>query len=96
MNRVWVSSWDGSLGDPDLAERETIRYEKWRQALRVHVEDAVKLGELPQSTDVDDLVATAAAFTHGIVVQALFDPARFPTTRQIRLLDTFITALEHP
>jgi AcrR family transcriptional regulator len=92
MNRVWVSSWDGSLGDSDLAAKEVARYERWRQSLRAHVEDAVGLGELPPGTGIDDIVATAAAFTHGVVIQALFDPARFPPHRQTRLLDDFLTA----
>jgi hypothetical protein len=38
-------------------------------------------------------VATAAAFAHGLVVQALFDPARFPPSRQRRLVDDFVARL---
>jgi AcrR family transcriptional regulator len=93
MNRVWVSSWDGSLGDPDLFSRETARYEGWRARLRPHIEAAVALGELPTDTHIDDTVATAAAFTHGLVVQALFDPDAFPPDRQERILDGFLKGL---
>jgi AcrR family transcriptional regulator len=92
LNRVWVSSWDVSLGDPDLGARETVRYEDWRSRLRPHVRDAVERGELPPD-DIDGTVATVAAFTHGLVVQALFDPDRFPPDRLIELLDTFLAAL---
>ncbi|WP_344947950.1 TetR/AcrR family transcriptional regulator [Actinomadura miaoliensis] len=93
MNRVWVGSWDGSLGDPDLADRERRRYDRWRARLCVHVAAARDRGELPASADVDDTVATVAAFTHGLVVQALFDPDRFPPDRQRTLLDDFLNAL---
>ncbi|WP_067489347.1 TetR/AcrR family transcriptional regulator [Actinomadura hibisca] len=93
MNRVWVSSWDGALADPDLAARESGRYERWRGMLRPHVEKALELGELPADADADDVTATAAAFTHGLVVQALFDPERFPPERQTALLDAFLTGL---
>lgn len=90
LNRVWVSSWDVSLGDPDLGTRETARYQDWRTRLRPHVQDAVERGELPPD-DIDDTVTTIAAFTHGLVVQALFDPDRFPPARLTELLDTFLT-----
>jgi AcrR family transcriptional regulator len=93
MNRVWVSSWDGSLGDSDLSARETDRYERWRSRLREHVQDAHDRGELPAESDVDGITVTVAAFTHGLVVQALFDPARFPPDRQIAILDDLLGSL---
>jgi AcrR family transcriptional regulator len=93
MNRVWVSFWDAALGDDELAAAEARRYERWRGMLRPHVEAAARLGELPSDVDVDDVVATAAGFAHGLVVQALFDPARFPPPRQTRLVDEFVARL---
>jgi hypothetical protein len=93
MNRVWVSFWDAALADEELGAAEAVRYERWRGLLRPHVQSAVAQGELPSETDVEDVVATAAAFTHGIVVQALFDPQRFPADRQITLVDRFIAGL---
>ncbi|GIH10764.1 TetR family transcriptional regulator [Rhizocola hellebori] len=94
-NRVWVSFWDAALGDEELGAAEIKRYERWRGMLRPHVDDAIKLGQLPSDVDPDDIVVTAAAFTHGLVVQALFDPARFPPARQTTLVDNFISSLSH-
>jgi AcrR family transcriptional regulator len=93
MNRIWVSSWDGALGDPDLATVERARYVRWRRLLRPHVDAARQRGELPATADPEDLVAIAAAFAHGLVVQALFDPRRFPKSRQVALLDQFLAGL---
>lgn len=93
MSRVWVSFWDGALADAELSAAELRRYERWRGMLRPHVEAAVRLGELDAATDVDDAVVEAAAFAHGVVVQALFDPDRFPPDRQARLVDRYISAL---
>jgi AcrR family transcriptional regulator len=93
VNRVWVSFWDAALADPSLGAAEAQRYERWRGMLRPHVEDAVTLGQLPSNVDVDDVVAIAAAFGHGLVVQALFDPGRFPPKRQTALVDQFIEKL---
>jgi AcrR family transcriptional regulator len=94
MNRVWVSSWDAALGDPELHTAERARYKRWRARLRPLVVDAQRRGELPDTRDPDDLVATVAAFTHGLVVQALFDPRTFPRARQIALLDDFLKGLK--
>jgi AcrR family transcriptional regulator len=100
-NRVWVSFWDAAIGDPELGASETARYQRWRSKLRPHVEAALAAGEIPASSgagaadarDADDIVTAAAALTHGVVVQALFDPGRFPPDRQIRLIDNHLRML---
>lgn len=93
MNRVWVSFWGEALSDESLGDFEIKRYERWRGLLRPHVMVAVEAGELPAGTDVEDAVAMSAAFAHGLVVQALVDPARFPPDRQRALVDQFIQRL---
>jgi AcrR family transcriptional regulator len=93
MSRVWVSFWDAAIGDPELGASHTARYERWRGRLRPFVEEVVDSGEF--TGDVDDLVATVAAFAHGLVVQALFDPDRFPPDRQVRLLDDFLATVRN-
>ncbi|MGH3370428.1 MAG: TetR family transcriptional regulator C-terminal domain-containing protein, partial [Nocardioidaceae bacterium] len=60
--------------------------------LRPLVVDAQERGELPDG-EPDDLVAGLAAFTHGLVVQALFDPRAFPRRRLLALLDAQLEAL---
>lgn len=92
MNRVWVSSWDAALGDPELHAAERARYKRWRARLRPLVVDAQRRGELPAGRP-GDLVVTVAAFTHGLVVQALFDPRAFPRARQVAILDAFLKGL---
>ncbi|MBC3984273.1 TetR family transcriptional regulator [Streptomyces sp. AC536] len=92
-NRVWVSSWDLSLADEDLAVAQAARYTRLRSTLHPHLEAARTLGELPPTADPHHLAASAVAFTHGLVVQALFDPAHFPRDVQITLLDGFLTSV---
>ncbi|WP_228975647.1 TetR/AcrR family transcriptional regulator [Streptomyces sp. DH12] len=95
-NRVWVGSWDLSLADDGLTADQADRYTRLRATLRPHLEAARDLGELPASADPDRLAATAVAFTHGLVVQALFDPGRFPEDEQVALLDDFLAAMAAP
>jgi AcrR family transcriptional regulator len=93
MNRVWVSFWDAAIGDPELGASETARYQRWRDKLRPHAEAALATGEIPASSDIEDVVTAVAALTHGIVVQTLFDPERFPPDRQIQLIDNHLRML---
>ena len=64
----------------------------FREEHEAHVlEDAQRLGELPDG-DSGRLATTVLAFTHGLVVQALFDPDRLPAAAQTRLVDDFLAA----
>jgi AcrR family transcriptional regulator len=92
MNRIWVGSWDVALADPDLFAAQRLRYERIRTGLRACIEDAQRRGELPDG-DPSRLAATVLAFTHGLVVQALFDPERLPAATQTRLVDDFLATL---
>jgi AcrR family transcriptional regulator len=91
MSRVWVSFWDAALDDDVLREAQRARYEWWRGRLRTCVEQARARGEL--SGEPEDVAVAAAAFAHGLVVQALFDPDRLPAERQLALLDDFLAGL---
>ncbi|MFF3958930.1 TetR/AcrR family transcriptional regulator [Streptomyces sp. NPDC001890] len=95
-NRIWVSSWDLALADDGLATDQAGRYTRLRSTLRPHFEAARGLGEVPAAADPEQLAATAVAFTHGLVVQALFDPGRFPEDVQIAMLDGFLASVAPP
>jgi AcrR family transcriptional regulator len=95
MSRIWVGYWDGALADENLGMDQQRRYARWRSALREHIDAARQRGEVGD-VDPENLAAISAAFAHGLVVQALFDPGRFPATRQTELLDQFLDTLATP
>ncbi|MEV0810820.1 TetR/AcrR family transcriptional regulator [Micromonospora sp. NPDC050200] len=92
MNRIWVGSWDVALSDTDLFAAQSVRYERLRAGLRTSIEDAQRLGELPDG-ESGSLATIVLSFTHGLVVQALFDPERLPAATQTQLVDDFLAAL---
>ncbi|MFD9337436.1 TetR/AcrR family transcriptional regulator [Streptomyces sp. NPDC060028] len=92
-NRVWVSSWDLALADDGLGAEQADRYTRLRSTIRPHFETARGLGELPATADPEQLAATAVAFVHGLVVQALFDPGRFSVDVQTAMLDDFLASI---
>jgi AcrR family transcriptional regulator len=93
LSRVWVGFWDLALADAELGLAEAARYERWRDRLRPLVDEAIAGGELAPGRDREAVVDVLTAFTHGLVVQALFDPDRFPAERQYAVLDELLSAL---
>jgi AcrR family transcriptional regulator len=91
LSKVWVGFWDLALADVELGRAEAARYERWRERLRPLVEESIASGEL--AADRETVVDVLTAFTHGLVVQALFDPDRFPAERQYVVLDELLAAL---
>lgn len=94
LSKVWVGFWDLALADAELGRGEAARYERWRDRLRPLVDEAIDAGELVG--DRETVVDILTAFTHGLVVQALFDPDRFPAERQYDVLDALLAALVSP
>ncbi|PKV83534.1 TetR/AcrR family transcriptional regulator [Streptomyces sp. TLI_146] len=94
-NRIWVSSWDAALADPELSGEYARKYGRSRDKLRDLVAAAQDLGELPPG-DPARIAAGAQSFVLGLVVQALFAPEAFPPLRQAELLDDYLAALVHP
>ncbi|MFE4412592.1 TetR/AcrR family transcriptional regulator [Streptomyces sp. NPDC093064] len=94
-NRIWVSSWDAALADPELSIDYARKYARSRDKLRDLVAAAQHLGELPTG-DPARIAAGAQSYVLGLVVQALFDPEAFPPHRQIELLDDYLATLASP
>jgi AcrR family transcriptional regulator len=95
LSKVWVGFWDVALADAELGRGEAARYERWRDRLRPLVDEAIDAGELvgQWKDQRETVVDILTAFTHGLVVQALFDPDRFPAERQYAVLDALLAAL---
>ncbi|MEU7380555.1 TetR/AcrR family transcriptional regulator [Streptomyces sp. NPDC042207] len=94
-NRIWVSSWDIALADPELSADYAGKYARSRDKLRDLVAAAQQLGELPAG-DAARVAAGIQSFVLGLVVQALLDPEAFPPHHQIALLDDYLTTLVSP
>ncbi|MFH8471642.1 TetR/AcrR family transcriptional regulator [Streptomyces sp. NPDC018000] len=94
-NRIWVSSWDTALADPEVSDDYARKYTQSRDKLRDLVAAAQQLGELPAG-DPARIAAGAQSFVLGLVVQALFNPSVFPPHRQAELLDDYLATLSSP
>ncbi|WP_244928354.1 TetR family transcriptional regulator C-terminal domain-containing protein [Nocardioides sp. W7] len=92
LSRIWVSFWGPALADPDLRDREAVRYVRWRSVLGPLVVEALDRGELAPA-DPQAVVDVLTSCTHGLVVQVLVDPAAFPLARREAALDLVLASL---
>ena len=91
--RIWVSSWDAALADPELAGDHAARYRRARTRMAGFAAAAQDRGELRTDRTPEDLAGAAQSFVLGLVVQALFAPQEFPADRQRAMLDAYLADL---
>jgi AcrR family transcriptional regulator len=91
-NRIWISSWDVVLAAPDLTATYAETYAQSRARVERAVRIAQEAGELGDA-DPGELAAALHAFTLGLAVQAVLDPAAFPPARQIAMTDAYLRTL---
>jgi AcrR family transcriptional regulator len=91
-NRVWVSSWDHALADPQFQRDHARRYSDGVERLDEHVRAAQARSEV-RAGDTRSMATKLHCFALGLIVQGVLDPDRYPADRQIELLDDYLETL---
>ncbi len=91
-NRIWISSWDVVLADPERTAAYAATYADSRTRLAVAIRDAQDVGDLAAG-DPLELAAAVQACALGLAVQAVIDPEAFPPARQRALADAYLDGL---
>jgi len=87
--RIWVSSWDAALAEPDRAAAHAQRYRDSRARLALLV--AAVLDETsPHPDDAAAIAEQLHATMLGIATQAVLDPEAYPPERVARLVEAAI------
>lgn len=86
--RVWLAFQGGAVGDPQLsafwAERGRTAFERLGRLIA----DDQRTGRLPATRDCDVEARRLLALVQGMSFQAVVDPAQWPASLLIELLDT--------
>lgn len=88
--RIWVSSWDAALADPERAAGHAQRYRDSRDAL-THLVTAVLEQTSARADGADAIAEQLQATMLGIATQAVLDPEAYPPTRVVRLVEAALT-----
>jgi len=81
---VWLALMGASLSDPELGRELRQRYRQAREATAPAFRNALK--DAAPGEDPDDIADEILAVVDGITVDALTDPERYPSGRQLVLL----------
>lgn len=85
-NRVWVSSWDHALADPQFRRDHARRYAHGVARLDLLIRAAQERSEV-RAGDARSMAIELHCFALGLIVQAVLDPDQYPAHRQVGLLD---------
>jgi AcrR family transcriptional regulator len=91
--RVWLAFWGRAYSTPRLRKEQQARYRAWRQSLQRAVEDAISLGELSSTTNVDDETTHLVGLIVGLSVNAVVSGNNREGDSAIAVLDGHLTRL---
>jgi AcrR family transcriptional regulator len=85
-----LSCWVHAVGNEHNRVMQQRSYGLWRKCLRKHMVEATRKKHIAPRADTADLLDLTIMFLDGLCVAAVFDPARWPARRQVRLLERFV------
>ncbi|MFC6707737.1 TetR/AcrR family transcriptional regulator [Flexivirga alba] len=91
-NRVWISSWDHALADPQFQRDHARRYADGVERLTALVQAAQKCAALCAG-DARLMATELHSFALGLIVQAVLDPANYSAVQQVSLLEDYLARL---
>lgn len=94
-NRIWVSSWDAALANPELSGDYARKYAQSRDKLCDLVAAAQQFGELPDG-DPARIAAGCPVLRARSGGTGAVRPPAFPPHRQAELLDDYLATLTFP
>jgi AcrR family transcriptional regulator len=94
--QIEISFWGRALGNPALADLQHGEFDRLRNRLRAHLEEAAKLGELAAGVDLDLATHQLVVLIDGVSAERVLYPDRVPPRRQIDLLDALLGSMRAP
>ncbi|MEU7818742.1 TetR family transcriptional regulator C-terminal domain-containing protein [Pseudonocardia sp. NPDC049154] len=94
--RTWLAFFGIAVGEPDLGAVQRRRVTGHRDLIADAVRAGQRLGTVDAARDPDEEARTLLALTHGVAVEAAFDPEDWPAARQRALVARHVATLAHP
>lgn len=80
--RVTLAFKAESWADPELTALHQDLFRRWRAVLAVLLDEGLRTGRYVSDLDAESLADDIAALVHGVALQVLFDPERWPPSKQ--------------
>ena len=92
--KVWFCFWSRAMHDNPLARSQLSIHQRWRTKVERLLCDMQTRGEIVFKHDVEDEAEALCAMINGLGLRATLDPHEWPATRQIRLLENYLSRLQ--
>jgi AcrR family transcriptional regulator len=87
-----LSFWVHAVGNEHNRRMQKRSYGLWRRCLRKYMVESIREGHVEPRMGTEDLLNVTVMFLDGLCVAATLEAARWPRSRQVRLLDRFFVA----
>jgi AcrR family transcriptional regulator len=91
--KVTLALTTQSWTDTELARIKRRAYRRWRRSIAAALADGIKAGEYVAGLDPETTADELIALVDGVALQALFDPERWPTSKQLDFLNRHVASL---
>jgi len=91
--QIEISFWGRALGNPELRELQHSEFDRLRRRLREHLEEAARLGQIPETVDLDFAVHQLVVLIDGLSAERVLYQDRVPPGRQIDMLDQLLNGM---
>lgn len=91
--RIWLSFWSEALSSPAFADEQRARTRSTTERIAGCLRHLDDQGRLDTSIDVERTADRLSAMIPGIASEAVFDPTKWTTELQRRVVDDELTAL---
>jgi TetR/AcrR family transcriptional regulator, transcriptional repressor of bet genes len=92
--KVTLALTTQSWTDPELAQIKRRAYRRWRRSIAAAVADGIADGRYSPDLDLETTADELVALVDGVALQALFDPERWPASKQLSFLNRHVAGLK--
>ncbi len=85
--QIEISFWGRALGTPGLRDLQHSEFDRLRQRLGGHLDEAERLGELADGLDLDFATHQLVVLIDGLSAERVLYPDRVAPERQVTMLD---------
>ncbi len=90
---VWLAFWSRSITEPKVAQQQIAFHHSWQEIVNEQLLRYFSLHNEPLPESLDDISQSLTAQINGLIIRGLVDTPDWPTERQHRVLQNYLSTL---
>ncbi|CAH0992001.1 HTH-type transcriptional regulator BetI [Sinobacterium norvegicum] len=91
-----LSFWGQANSNINLRDQQRLNYQRWRHIVRNNISEAIQLGDLAETIDIDNEADTLVSMVDGLSNASILEQSSFPIERAKQLVDGMLNKLRAP